>query len=190
MLLDPNILELSNMKRKPYIRTILILLCAWAVSGCSQSNEEVASPQTNSALDSIQILDTQPTDALAVKAARTQLKPGDEALVFGQVGGVVKPFLEGYAGFVIGDTEILFCDEMEDDGHCTTPWDACCENPDFLQESRASVLFIDAQGNAIETGIQGFNGIEGLSTVFVKGTVSQSSTPDNLIIEATGVFMQ
>lgn len=147
----------------------------------------VAAPN---ALLPIQILETKPSGALPVKAAREQLKPGDEALVFGQIGGVDEPFFQGYAGFVLGDTDIVFCDEMSEDGHCQTPWDACCEDPDKLKISRASVQFVDAQRNPIEAEMKGFAGLKELSHVLVAGVVAETSTPDNLIIEARGFYIE
>lgn len=144
-------------------------------------------PQAASPSERIRLLDTRPEGAIAVKAAREQLKPGDAATVYGQIGGVDQPFLEGYAGFVIGDTEILFCNEMGDD-HCPTPWDACCEDPDKVKQSRASVQFVDAEGRILQGSLKGFAGLNGLSHVVVKGRVAQSSSSENLVIEAREIY--
>lgn len=156
--------------------------------GPKASDENTAKVESN-LLDRIQVLDTKPEGALSVKAAREQLNPGEEAFVFGQIGGVDQPFLEGYAGFVLGDTDLVFCGEMGNDDHCPTPWDACCEDTDTLKASRASVQFVDASGQAIAASMKGFAEVKELSPVVVQGTVAESSTPDNLIIEARGLYV-
>lgn len=169
----------------------LLVGFALFLSACSSESKpeaETDSVASNSLESSIKVLDTKPADALAVKAARETLKPGDAAVVFGQVGGVDEPFLEGYAGFVLGDTDIQFCDEMGDD-HCKTPWDACCEDTDKLKVSRASVQFVDAEGQLLSQGMKGFAGIKELDEVVVIGAVAEASTPDNLIINATRIYV-
>ena len=173
----------------------LLAHCATTLSlalltACSPSAEDVSTPTKSEAVEGIRLLDTKPAEALPVKLAKATLNPGDAAVIFGKVGGAREPFLEGYAGFIIGDTDLVYCDEMGDDDHCATPWDACCEDPDKVKASRASVTFVDAEGNVIPSGMQGFAGIQGLSEVFIEGTVSQTSTPENLIIEATGLYVQ
>jgi hypothetical protein len=157
--------------------------------GCGPDTiDQTANPTDASPLSSIQFLNTKPEGVRSVQAAKAELKAGDAALVFGQIGGVQEPFLEGYAGFVLGDTEIVFCNEMGED-HCPTPWDACCEDRDVLKASRASVNFVDERGQVIPVGMRGLGGLVELSEVVVKGVIAQTSTPDNLIIEATGIYL-
>ncbi|MGB0743264.1 MAG: hypothetical protein ACPGSB_01955 [Opitutales bacterium] len=162
------------------------------IAACSPKSEDATvmstSTPSSNPLESIHFMDTKPEGALAVQVARAQLKPGDEAVVFGQIGGVEEPFLDGYAGFVLGDTDIVFCDEMGDE-HCLKPWDACCADPDVLKVSRASVNFVDAEGKMIAASMKDVAGLKGLAEVTIKGTVAQTSTPDNLIIEATEIYV-
>jgi hypothetical protein len=179
-----------KIKEKKNLTLVSALALAFLVAGCGpEAGEATSKPVGTNPLDSIRIMDTKPEGTLAVQDARSRLKPGDEALVFGQIGGVDSPFFEGYAGFVLGDTEIVFCDEMGED-HCPTPWDACCEDPEVLQKSRASVHFVDNQGEIIPAGMKGFGGLVERSEVTVKGTVAQGSTPENLIVEATGIYVR
>jgi hypothetical protein len=180
------------MKNKTYNYISLACLAGLALllSACGEKNTEDNGASTDvSALDSIQLLDTKPVDALAVKTAREQLKPGEEAVVFGQIGGAEQPFFDGYAGFVLGDTDITFCDEMGDE-HCDKPWDACCEDSDKLKVSRASVQFVDAEGQPIMKNIKGLSGIKELDEVVVIGEVAKTSTPGNLIINARGIYVE
>lgn len=184
-----------NMKNKRdtlggMLRASFALAASFLFTACGQDGSEPEAAATApSSLEHIQVLDTKPADALPVKAAREQLKPGDAAVVFGQIGGVLHPFLDGYAGFVLGDTEIVFCNEMGDDDHCATPWDACCEDAEKLMASRASVQFVDASGQVLIGNMEGFSGLKGLSEVVVEGSVAEGSTPDNLIIEAKSIYV-
>lgn len=173
------------------ILTLVVAASALFLSACGQKGSETPTTEATASksLKNIQILDTKPSDALTVKAAREQLKPGDAAVVFGQIGGVDQPFLDGYAGFVLGDTDIMFCNEMGDD-HCPTPWDACCEDTEKLKASRASVQFVDVEGNILPGSVKNFAGLESLSHVVVAGTVASSSTPENLIIEAKSLYVE
>lgn len=178
-----------KMNKKSIALSSSTLGVALLLAACSPNvEEEVANPSGLESLSSIQVLDAMPTGALSVQAAREQLKPGDKASVMGQIGGVDDPFLSGYAGFILGDTGIEFCDEMGDD-HCSTPWDACCEDPDKLKQLRASVQFLGADGQPLNSSLEGFSGLKGLSRVVVTGIVAESSTPDNLIINASALYV-
>ena len=77
---------------------------------------------------------------------------------------------------------------MGDDLHCQTPWDACCEDPDKIKSMRVSVQFVDREGNPILTDLKQEIGIQELDEVTVVGTVADSSTESNLIINATGLY--
>jgi hypothetical protein len=172
------------------------LMCCLAFTGITffstscgfKESEEASNQVAESQFDRIRVLNAKPEGALPVKAAREKLKLGESAVVVGQIGGSLEPFLEGYAGFVLADTDIEFCDEMGDD-HCSTPWDACCEDPDKVKASRASVQFVDADGEPLAVSVEGFSGLKGLSHVVVTGTVAGTSTPENLIIDADGIYI-
>lgn len=163
---------------------------ALLLAACGQQSDQLTSASTeNNALDDIQLLETKPSGALPVKEAREQLKPGDDAMVSGQIGGTEEPFLQGYAGFVVADPSIAFCNETKDD-QCPTPWDACCEDPDKLKASRASVQFVDAEGHPLAGDLSGFAGLEPLAKVVVVGTVASASTPENLVIEGSAIYLE
>jgi hypothetical protein len=175
------------MKTNPYLSSGAVLISALLLTACSPDPEATAT--ATNPLAAVQLLETKPENAIAVRLAKTNLQPGDPATVFGQIGGIGQPFLESYAGFVLGDTDIDFCNELHA-GACPTPWDACCVEQEDLQASRASVAFVDAAGNVITQSIKGFGGLTELDEVVVTGTVAPTSTPDNLIIEATGIYRE
>lgn len=132
-------------------------------------------------------LSEAPKNVLRVASVRARANPGTSITVRGQIGGTRLPFVDGYAGFVLADPELVFCDEMGDN-HCNTPWDACCEDPDKLKAMRVSVQFVDAIGNPIQQNLQTSIGLNEFDEVVVIGTVAESSTPTNVIIEATTLY--
>jgi hypothetical protein len=163
---------------------LTLAACGPSEPEISESSEPAASPPAERLF-----LDAAPSDALSVGQARAQLSPGDTAVVTGQIGGAPQPFVEGYAAFVLADSDILFCDEMGDD-HCPAPWDACCEDPDKVSALRASVQFNDAQGEILTVNLKGQRGLEELSYVTVTGLVADTSTPENLVILADGLYFE
>lgn len=177
----------------PLLKLSACLAACLALVACVPSETETAEPAAgaNAATAPAErlFLKLAPSDALSVAEARAQLAPGDTAIVAGQVGGTAQPFVEGYAAFVLADPKLMFCNEMGDD-HCPTPWDACCEDPDKLSDLRASVQFDDAQGQILAVNLKGQQGLKELSHVIVTGLVAETSTPENLIILADGLYLE
>ena len=166
---------------------ITISAIALLLTACAPANKtNESSAQSENAITAL-LLETTPVDALNVYEARKQAKPGLAIQVSGQIGGTLKPFVEGYAGFVLADPELEFCDEMGDD-HCSTPWDACCEDPDKLKSMRVSVQLVDNNGTPIQADLKQSLGIKELDEVTVIGTVAETSTDTNIIINATGLY--
>ncbi len=161
-----------------------------AITACSPSDQSSADSEADSITAAQFILAEAPTDVLSVFEARQQAKPGEGIQVSGQIGGTLHPFVEGYAAFVLADPELEFCDEMGDDDHCSTPWDACCEDPDKIQSMRMSVQFVDNDGNPIQGDIKQRIGLEELDEVTVVGTVAATSTDSNVIIHASGLYRE
>jgi len=157
------------------------------LTACGPSDSASISQTSKDDILTTMQLSEAPKNVLSVASARAQANPGTSISVRGQIGGTRLPFVEGYAGFVLADQELVFCDEMGDD-HCNTPWDACCEDPDRLKAMRVSVQFIDAIGNQIQQNLQTSIGLNELDEVVVIGTVAESSTPTNVIIEATALY--
>lgn len=129
-----------------------------------------------------------PEQVLTVAEARRNPVPGETLAIRGQIGGTVHPFTQGYATFVLADESLVFCDEMGDADHCPTPWDACCEDPDKLAASRASVQFLAGNGRPFPFSLKGVAGLKESDALIVTGTVAEGSNPDNLIINANGFY--
>jgi len=182
------------MKNQPHHITKNILGTGLAVAGlallsaCGPS-EPAASVTAEAELSEGFLLASKPENALSVMEAREQLSPGDIAVIEGQIGGAKDPFFDGFAGFVLADREILFCDEIGGEEHCATPWDACCEDPDKLKAGRVSVQMVDAEGTPLEGNLGSGGGLAGLDHVIVSGTVGEGSTAENLIIDAQGYYL-
>lgn len=178
------------MNTKKTIKQSSVHLCSLALLGlglvaCSPGEESATQASTTLSDPASELfLNQVPPGALSVAEGRVQLSPGDEAIIEGQIGGTVEPFLTSYAGFILADSEVMFCNEMSEDDHCATPWDACCEDIEQLKARRLSVQFVDAGGNPIEGDLRSSGRLKELDHVVVVGIVAASSTPQNMIIHA------
>lgn len=125
-----------------------------------------------------------------IPVARKQHQPGDTVLVDGKIMGVLHPFVEGRAVFVLGDDDTLTsCDEMGKDDHCPTPWDACCDSKEVLREGVATIQFADHEGKVIRQGLKGVHGLRELSHVRVSGTLAPGSSSEAMIINADKIVV-
>ena len=159
------------------------------LQGCGAKDDTRAATDPLPAADNADLFSTTPlANAVDVAQAKRSAQPGDSVVLRGQIGGVQQPFLEGYAGFVLADEQVLFCNEMGMEDGCPTPWDACCEDTDTLQASRATVQFLNTDGTPLPVTLKGQNGLKELQTVLVSGIVAEQSTPQNLIINATRLY--
>lgn len=128
-------------------------------------------------------------DAVGVVAARKDVEPGKEIVLTGFIGGRGKPFVDGRAIFTLADSKALTqCDAKPGDG-CKTPWDACCDDPDKIKASIASIQIVDGDGIVLKRELEGFGGIVSGSTVSVKGKIAPGSTSDALIVNAEQIHV-
>lgn len=169
-----------------------ILASGLMFSACSSETESVMNEEEapQSDLISAIVVDVEPAGAISVAEARKSAEPGQPITVTGQIGGTMEPFGANFATLTLGDEAIMFCDEMDDD-HCPTPWDACCEDPDKVAASRASVQLLDVNtGNVLRGSFKGVAGLKELDRIVVVGLVDETSTPENLIINARAIYQK
>ena len=123
-------------------------------------------------------------DPQAIHVARTTAKSGDAIVIHGLIMGRGKVFVDGRASFLLGDREKLTpCNTIPGD-ECETPWDACCDSKEAKREGIASIQIVDAEGRVLSGGLKGVKGLKELSAVTVSGTVDQSSTAENFVVNA------
>jgi len=79
---------------------------------------------------------------------------------------------------------------MGGEDHCPTPWDYCCESPENLTANSATVEVVGADGRALRAALRGWNGLQPLKTVVVKGVVGPRPAPGVFVVRATGIFVE
>jgi hypothetical protein len=165
------------------VLSVVLVACGGKDPSASQTSKD---SQTAAPAEKSIWLAQAPTDAAGILTSRAA-EPGTPVVVQAVVGGVLRPFTDGFSTFVIGDESIVFCNEMEDD-HCSTPWDACCEDREKLAISRALVQVVGNDGLPLAGSMRGANGLKELDVVTVVGVIAPESTPENLIINASQLY--
>ena len=142
------------------------------------------------ALPSSLLADKAPKDAISVSKARKDAKPGEAIVLRGKIGGRKIALVPKAAIAVLADEKsVTSCNDMPGDA-CTTPWDYCCETPEKLKTSTATIQVRDEKGKVLRAPLRGLGDLKELSTVVISGTVDAASTKDNLIVNATSVFVE
>ena len=170
-----------NKPTSPLV-ALLLLACAAFPSGSARA----ADP----ALPSSLLAAKAPADALSVVQAREKAKPGEKIVLRGKIGGRKVALMDKAAIAVLADEKnITSCDAMPGDS-CKTPWDYCCESPEKLQASTATIQVRDEKGKVVRAPLRGLGDLKELSTVVVEGTVDATSSKDALIINATSIHVE
>ena len=169
----------------------LIGVFAAALVGCDRGPEPRGDANgTSDAVPAALVLASAPADAKDVKAAKANLKPGDEVVLRGVIGGRVDPIAANRAIMTVIDPSIQTCDKMEGgDDHCKTPWDACCEEQESIAAAAATVQVVNDKGQPLKVGLNGHKGIAPGKDVTVAGKV-RSVGEKNLIVDATGIYVK
>ncbi len=180
-------------------KTPLCLLLGSAItlgfSACGENPQSAASTeveQTSAATeDAFQdvFLQSPPQEAVSVLQAREAAQPGEPIVVKGRIAGTMHPFAEGFALVTLADENIRTCEQIPGDS-CPTPWDACCVPNENLSAGRMTIQVLAEDGTPVPQSLKGVQNLEELDTLIVKGTVAEASTPDNLIVNAEGIFRQ
>jgi len=166
----------------------LLGVVAMFLAGCGETeNNDTAAAVDNTQVSALMAAE-KPADAKPLGEVVATAKPGEKVVVSGQIGGHIQPFGSDYASLILADTSIVFCNEMGDDDHCVTPWDACCEDPEKMKNNRAMVQFVDAQGTPLPFSLKDQGGLQELDNVIISGVIAESSTPANLVINGQQIY--
>jgi hypothetical protein len=175
---------------------ILLATCAaLAIVSCKQKAGSDAKSETanttpiTTGVESI-MLKSEPADALSIAEIRKSVEPGQTITLAGKVIGNRAPFVEGRAMVVLGDPAKLTSCDLRPEDACTTPWDVCCDDPGDIKNFTATIQVIDADGKLIKQGLKGINGIKELSQLIITGTIADGSNADNLLVNATGIYVK
>lgn len=160
-------------------------LSACGRGGGAGSDARGAGPETGERAS--WLIETPRADAETVAAAKAGAREGDSIAVRGIIGGDLNALTAGSPVFKIIDTSVENpC--LADDGHCQTPWDYCCTPREEVAEFSATVLLVDASGDALDADpVAG--GLEPLDEVVVVGTVGPRPDRRVLTIRATAVHL-
>jgi hypothetical protein len=185
---------MKTMKRIPttHLRALVLMPLAVTLSACGPSTPEngddaAGQSRQGDKAGSAFLMTEVPDNPPGLLAALESAGPEDAFVFTGRVGGLAQPLSPDYAGFVVADEVVYFCDEGEDPDHCAMPWDACCEDPDKVAASRAFVQFVDGDGNLLASNLREVIGLAENDTVVVQGRLAPESTPGNRIILAEGL---
>lgn len=122
-------------------------------------------------------------ESITVCEAKLKNVAGNWLTVEGFIGGRREPISKERAIFIMGDHELVTCDEMPTD-HCSTPWDACCEPREKISSSTLTVRLVDSKNEVLKGTLYGLRGIKPGQTIKVLGKVDQESIPESMIINA------
>jgi hypothetical protein len=176
------------MKKGRPVELVLVGMMG-ILAGCGGEREAVTLPP-EVAVPDVFVKELPMGSAVPIPEARTLLQPGDEVLLTGLVMGVRKPFVEERGMFVLGDEGTLtHCNAMDDAGHCPTPWDTCCDTPDDRAKGTASIQVLNTEGHVLARGLKGVGGLRELSRVTVLGRVSDTSTAEAFIVNASRIHV-
>ncbi len=173
---------------KKALFTITVISSTLFLAACAPSATEETVTQTTTIEPGSFLLSEAPGNAVPVAEIVKTGSPGDSVVVEGVIGGLLHPFTQGYASFVLGDDAIVYCNEMAEPDHCPTPWDACCVDSDILKASRLVIQMLDQQGMPLETDLKSSLSLKELDELIIVGEVAEGSTPSNVIINASGIY--
>lgn len=171
--------------------TIALAACTLLAACGDKKNTNSNTPPASSAdgLEAV-ALQQMPDEALSITEIRKDITPGKKITMKGKVMGRKDPFVEGRAILILGDPAIITSCDLREGDTCTTPWDVCCDDADDIKNSVATIQVLDANGKLLKQGLKGFQGIKELSHLVITGTIAEGSNKDNLLINATGIFVQ
>jgi len=172
-------------------KTILIptTIAALFLSSCSEKEEVSQKPVEREAVLDALVLDSAPEKPSEISAIRSSAQPGETVTFKGLVMGSELVFMDGRAVMIMGDpNHVTPCNENDDD-ECPTPWDVCCDDPDVVTDSIVTVQVVDESGKPLKAPLKGLSGLRELSSVTVTGEIAEASNKENMLVNASGLFV-
>jgi len=159
-------------------------------TGCERAPD--AEPQTeNQPMPQAQVSGlfaaTPPAEPSSILELRQNPETGRTVTVQGVIAGTAKPFSEEYAMFVFADETLQTCDKIPGDT-CSTPWDACCADPESIKASRVTIQIPGPDGTPLPGTLEGVHELGEMDRLVIDGTVADNSTADSIIINATRIY--
>lgn len=189
----PAIHTIAIHRLAPIAATIATACSVVLLASCSSREDSAATSGASAATSDVPsglLAEAAPEGALSVIEARAAATPGEPITLRGKVGGRISPISEAAAILVLADEHaIQSCDTIEGDA-CATPWDYCCVEAATIAASTATIQVRGADGSLLRTTLRGLGGLKELSHLIVSGTVDTASTPEALIINATGIHVE
>ena len=172
------------------------VIASFSLIACTDKKEETPPQSSTTAIEEAGtleldkfVLKVESSDALNIYDLRKTANAGDTVVFKGKVIGANIVFVKGRAMMILGDPDKLTSCDLKPGDDCARPWDVCCDTPKDIKENILTVQVLDAEGKAIKHGLKGLAGIKELSNVTVTGTVDKISTKENMVINATGIYV-
>jgi hypothetical protein len=170
---------------------LLAAIIPFAIISCGdkeKSESKTEETSNKAGLEHI-LLKEKPTDPIKISELRTDHKAGENVTFSGQIIGAKEVLIDELAVMIMGDpTKMTTCNLLPGDG-CETPWDVCCDDKDVIRGNIVTVQVLDESGKPVKTGLRGLSGIKEMSDVIVTGEIDKSSNEKNMVINATGIFV-
>jgi hypothetical protein len=161
------------------------------LTSCSEEKQAADSPapQKEESLSAV-LLDTAPADPVDIAEMRKSAKPGEAVTFTGSLIGKNTIFMDNRAVMVMGDPKKLTACNLIPGDECETPWDVCCDDYELIKDSIVTVQVVDEDGKPLQAGLKGLGGMAELSAVTVTGEVAEGSSAENMVVNASGIFVQ
>ena len=169
------------------ITTTLLFL----IVGCGDPNSTVDQPTVTEVIPSSFFVSKRPADVADLVQVKETAKIGDDVTFLARIGGRKNTsFISSISMMIVADPGLISCELMSDDeDHCETPEDYCCENLDTLKKSLGTIRFLDDQGDMYPFSAEGSGGMEVLQYIVVTGKVHDMNENGVFIVDASEVWV-
>lgn len=171
-------------------KTILPLIgLSLLFASCSEKEEATNQDVSKGGPLAEVVLQTAPDKPVDIATMRTSAQAGETVTFTGKIMGSDTVFMDGRAVMILGDPKKMTpCNEIPGD-ECPAPWDVCCDDPDVVTASIVTVQVVDESGKPVKASLKGVSGLTELSSVTVTGEVAASSNKENMLVNATGIYV-